>query len=284
MTTRKADILLLFVAICWGCSYWSMKVCVGEMPGMTMIAMRFGIAFSVVALIFFRKLRDTNKQVVLKAAILGFVSFCIFITLLVGLKNTSASNAGFINATTIVMVPLIHAILTRKFPSFRIAISSILAFSGVALMTISDTLEFSSADAFVAVGAFFYAMYVIVTDSFSKKCDSLLLGVWQLGFTALYAFIYMLFFESPSLPQTGLGWISIFVMVLPCTAFGFVAQTFAQKFTPPEHASMLFALEPVSSAIFSFLILGEVLQIRAYVGAVIIFVAVLIAARETNNH
>lgn len=251
---------------------------------MTMIAMRFGIAFSVVALIFLRRLKDTNKQIMFYAAILGFVPFCIFITLLVGLKNTSASNAGFINATTIVMVPLIHAMLTRKLPSLRIAISSILAFSGVALMTISDTLEFSSADAFVAVGAFFYAMYVIVTDSFSKKCDSLLLGVWQLGFTALYAFIYMLFFESPSLPQTGLGWISIFVMVLPCTAFGFVAQTFAQKFTPPEHASMLFALEPVSSAIFSFLILGEVLQIRAYVGAVIIFVAVLIAARETNNH
>lgn len=282
MTTRNADILLLFVAICWGCAYWSMKVCVGEMPPMTMVAMRFGIAFSAVALVFFRKLNKTDLTVIKYSAILGAVSFCIFITLLVGLKNTSASNAGFINATTIVMVPLIHAILTRKFPSLRIATSSILAFSGVALMTLSDSLSLSSADVYVFAGALFYAIYIIVTDAFSKKCDSLLLGVWQLGFTALYAFMFMLIFETPNLPQSSLGWVSLFVMAIPCTAFGFVAQTFAQRYTPPEHASMLFALEPVSSAIFSFLILGEVLQTRAYIGAVIIFVAVIIATRDRS--
>lgn len=150
-------------------------------------------------------------------------------------------------------------------------------------MTLTDSLTLSLADIYVAIGALFYAIYIIVADAFAKKVDSLLLGIWQLGFTAIYAFIFMLFEGNPSLPVTEFGWISLFVMALPCTAFGFVAQTFAQRYTPPEHASMLFALEPVSSAVFSFFLLGEQLMPRAYVGAAIILVAVLVASTDKSN-
>lgn len=85
-------------------------------------------------------------------------------------------------------------------------------------------------------------------------------------------------FEAPALPADPVHWGAVLGLALVCSAFGFVAQPVAQRATTAEHAALLFALEPVSSAVLAFVFLGETLDARGMLGAVLVIASVLVAS------
>ena len=62
---------------------------------------------------------------------------------------------------------------------------------------------------------------------------------------------------------------------LICSAYGFVVQPIAQRYTTAENIGLIFSLEPVFSALLSYLFLHEILALRGYIGAAMIFGAVV---------
>ena len=58
---------------------------------------------------------------------------------------------------------------------------------------------------------------------------------------------------------------------LICSAYGFIVQPIAQKYAAPERIGLIFSLEPVFSAILSYIFLHEILEVQGYVGATMIF-------------
>jgi drug/metabolite transporter (DMT)-like permease len=66
-------------------------------------------------------------------------------------------------------------------------------------------------------------------------------------------------------------------------ALAFSVQAWAQQFTPPTHAALIFSLEPVFAWITSFLFLGERLGGRAGVGALCILAGVLISEEKGST-
>ena len=61
------------------------------------------------------------------------------------------------------------------------------------------------------------------------------------------------------------------------TAVAFTVQLWAQQFTSPGHAAILFALEPVFAVITSYLFLHEYLTARAWKGAALVVGGILLA-------
>ena len=64
---------------------------------------------------------------------------------------------------------------------------------------------------------------------------------------------------------------------LICSAYGFIVQPIAQKYAAPERIGLIFSLEPVFSAILSYIFLHEILEVQGYVGAAMIFLSVLLS-------
>ena len=62
-----------------------------------------------------------------------------------------------------------------------------------------------------------------------------------------------------------------------CSAYGFLAQSVAQKYTTAERIGLIFSLEPVFSAVLSFLILHEILDWTDYLGAGLILSGVILS-------
>lgn len=81
--------------------------------------------------------------------------------------------------------------------------------------------------------------------------------------------------ETPSLPATLTQWGAILGLGLICSAYGFVVQPIAQRYTTPEKIGLIFSLEPVFSALLSWLFLHEILGFKGYTGAILIFAAVI---------
>ena len=54
-------------------------------------------------------------------------------------------------------------------------------------------------------------------------------------------------------------------------------QIYALKDTSAIQAGIILSLEPVFSAIFAFVFLGELLSTKGYIGAVLLFISVILA-------
>jgi drug/metabolite transporter (DMT)-like permease len=76
------------------------------------------------------------------------------------------------------------------------------------------------------------------------------------------------------------GW-SLLTGILVCavfaTAVAFSIQLWAQQYTTPGHAAILFTLEPVFAVLTSYIFLGERLAARAIFGAAFVLAGILIA-------
>ncbi|MFM9279653.1 DMT family transporter [Paenibacillus jiagnxiensis] len=283
MTQKKANLILTTVSLAWGLSYLLMKLGVQGIPPFNMTALRCGIAFLITALVFFPKIRKVDVKTLKYSAICGALLCGLFTGLLYGLKTTTASSAGFLTSTTVIMVPILLAIITRKLPNSKIMLGVIVVSAGLLLLTSGDRFALDIGSVYCLAAALLYAIHIIVSNRFVREVDSLQLGIYQLGFAALFASVGMLVFEQPVLPSTPVHWVAVLGLALICSAYGFVMQSITHKYTTPESVGFLFSLEPVFSAIFAFAFLNEIMGLQGYIGAGLILMGVFIANQPASS-
>ncbi|MEH7523410.1 DMT family transporter [Bacillus sp. JJ1503] len=274
-TQLKADFTMLVVTLFWGSSYLFMKMGLESIQGFNLIALRFGIAFVLAGLVFYKRFMHIDFQTIKYGFLLGTILFSAISVVTIGVKSTSVSNAGFLFSLAVVFVPLLLAIFFRQKTEKRVVIGVVFAIAGIALLTLNDGFSISSGDFLIILGALFYAIYIIVTDKLTKNVDSISLGILQLGFTGAWGLLLSLFFENPHLPNTTESWVSILALSIFCSAIGFIGQTAAQQYTTPTHTGLIFSLEPVFAALFAFIFAGEVLSEKGYIGAFLVLIGIL---------
>ncbi|MFE1625695.1 DMT family transporter [Brevibacillus reuszeri] len=278
----KADLALLMCTLFWGSSYLFMQMGLKDLETYNLIGVRFGIAFLLAAAFFHRRLLSTNRKTILHAFILGAILFGVFATVTSGVKTTTASQAGFLVSLTVIFVPILSIVLRNK-PQKRVFVGAGLAMVGIGLLTLSSELRISQGDLLCIAAALFYATHIIVTGRWASQSDTIQLGIYQLGFTALFGIFFSILFETPTLPHTPQSWLAVLSLSILCSAIGFVVQTVAQKYTTPAHTGVIFSLEPVFAALFAFMVTGETLTLRGYIGAGLVLLSVLIAEIDLSK-
>ncbi|HDR6289648.1 TPA: DMT family transporter [Bacillus cereus] len=277
MKPIKADLLILLVTMTWGSSYLFMKIGLETVSSFSLVALRFGIAFLVCAVVFFKQFRSIQFVTLKYGFILGFLLFVVSSSVILGLKTTTASNAGFLASLTVIFIPLLSIVLFKDRLSYRLIISSLVAMTGIGLLTLNNQLTLNSGDLFCILAALFYAFHIIVTGMAAKVANTLQLGILQLGFAGGFGILFALIFEKPQLPSTKESWFAVLVLSIVCSAFAYIIQAMAQKYTTPTHTGLIFSLEPVFSALFAYLFMNELLPLKGYIGALLILSGVILA-------
>lgn len=270
MSTKKANLILTTCSMAWGTSYIFMKLGIEGLSPLMLMALRTGIAFLILVLIFFKRLLNVNKRLLLYSAITGFLLFTNLTPILYGLNTITASQSGFILSTTVVLVPIIHAIISRRLLEHHVRLGIIIVLIGMILINGGDIFAVKPGTLLCMLSAFSYSINIVLNSYFTRQVDPLALGVYQQGFTCLYSIIGLLVFGSPIFPSTALDWISVLGLALLSSAYGFVVQTVVQQYTTPENTGFLFSLEPIFAAIFSFIFLHEKLTEMGYLGAILV--------------
>lgn len=185
MSSRKAELLMVSVSLAWGSSYLLMKVGLNSITPFNLIALRFGIAFVCMAVLLLPNFRRLNRKILSKGVLMGSILFLTFTGMVCGVSHTTASTAGFLTSTTVVLVPILEGILRRSIPQKPVIISIFLALCGLFLLTTKNGVTADKGALLCLMGAFFYAIYIVVLDKIVKKDDILLISVIQLGVTFL---------------------------------------------------------------------------------------------------
>lgn len=279
----RADLMLLMVALFWGGSYLMIKIALKEMGTFNLIALRFIMAFVIAYFAFFKKTRKVDKETLKYALILGSCLFSVYVTITYGVQYTTVSNAGFLAALAVVMIPIISVIFLKEKMEVKLIISIVMAIIGIALLTLNGEFAMKFGDVLCIICSFLYSLHIIFTGKFVKKVDTLNLGIFQLGVVGILSLIFTLIFETPTLPKTESVWYSVIVLSIFCTGTAFIIQTYAQKYTSSTHCGLIFSLEPVFAAACAYIFIGEVLTTKGYIGAMLLFISTIIAEFDVKT-
>ncbi len=228
--------------------------------------------------------RVLQREEIFAGIRLGFFMFCGYAFQTAGLRYTSASNSGFITGSSVVLVPLILALFWGKRVTLWVYFGTTAAAAGLYFLTvpIAGVAHLNRGDVLTFFAALSYAVHIILVSEYAKEHSAAALSVLQVLACAALAWIAALGanairWQPIRLASSPELWIGITICAIFATAVAFSLQLWAQQYTTPSHAAILFTLEPVFAVITSYLILRERLGMRAIAGAALVLAGILAA-------
>ena len=272
------DFVLILVAFVWGFTFIMVKQAIAEVGVYPFLFLRFTLSFLFMILIFAKRLPKLDKSVFFSGSILGTFLFMAYAFQTTGLVYTSASNAGFITGLNVVLVPILSILIFKQMPKPLTVLGVLLAAVGLLLLTGGYGDGFNRGDVLVLGCAICVAMHILWTGRYAPIMDVYLLATVQIGVVALFS----LPFAISSLPSIPSGiplfaWKSIVFTGLFATVFAFVAQTRAQRVTPPTRAALILLMESVFCAATARFYGGEKLPAVALVGGMLMVMGMALA-------
>lgn len=280
----QADLALLSVAIIWGTTFIVIKKALADVAPFTFMSLRFTAAFLFMLLVLIVKHYKSREKLItedlLKAgSVIGLFVFLGYALQTIGLKYTSATNAGFLTGLSVVLVPLINTFITKRLPSTSVILGCLLAAAGLGMLTLQEGLTLHKGDIMMVLCALAFAFHIISVSHYSKKHNALHLATFQIGLIALLSTCITL-----GQPETSRQiiwskdlWIALLLTSIPATSLAFFIQNTAQRFTSPSRAAIILSMEPVFGAFFAWLWGGEVLTTKELLGAALVLLGILIA-------
>ncbi|MDF3821802.1 DMT family transporter [Leptospira sp. 96542] len=287
------ELFLVIAAILWGGTFVVIKLALDSVPPFLFLAFRFWVA-GIITLFLYRKtlFKKENRRwdyifpafLVALSALLGY----LFQT--VGLVYTTATQAGFITGAYVVFVPILQILVEKKLPSLRTWVAVFIVVFGLFLISQNNRSSFDFKSSFVfgwgefltLVGAFCFAVYIILIDIYSKKIPVQVLVSFEI---LLIAMVSTLLFPIESLFVSkeiniqfdtkfffGIFYTSVFA-----TIFTTQIQTRYQKAVPAARAGLLYSLEPVFSFMLAYLVLNERLGFYGACGCALALFGILLS-------
>jgi drug/metabolite transporter (DMT)-like permease len=280
----KSNMLLMLTATIWGFAFVVQRVGMQYMGAFAFNGVRFALgSISLVPLIIYFKNKKAAEQLedappasaLVPGIIAGSVLFFGASLQQAGLAYTTAGKAAFITGLYIVIVPLLGIFLKQR-TGVNTWIGVVLAASGLYFLSVNEDFTIAIGDFLEIIGAFFWAVHILVIDHFTKKVDALKLSFVQFAMCSLLSIIAAFIFEDISISGIGQAAIPILYGGLLSVGVAYTLQVVAQKHAKPSHAAIILSMETVFAAIGGALLLGEDLGGRGYFGCALMLAGMLL--------
>lgn len=280
---RWANLSLIGVTAVWGATFIVVKRATEDLAPFPFLAIRFAIAFLTILPFVWIQRRHLTKAGIWKGLGLGSFLFGGYATQTIGMQYTTASNAGFITGLSVVIVPALVVLTTRKLPSLSLVFGILSATLGLALLSLGDDLRFNQGDLLVLICAFFFALHIFFVGRYAPTENATILAAGQILAVSVLSSIFSFIFPQGSIQFTSYAWFGILLTAIPATSLAFFIQTKMQQFTTPTQTALICSAEPVFSALFAFLLAGEILPLRGLGGAGLVLAGMLTAELSGSN-
>jgi drug/metabolite transporter (DMT)-like permease len=293
----KSDAALITLALVWGTSHVIQKDILSTHSPAFYTSLRFVIASLCFGLLFAGHLRRTSRREIIQGVLLGLCSFAGISFYVSGLVFTQASKAGFISGLYLVFTPLLAYLLFRARPTRDHLTGLAIAIGGFALLSFPQSGElFNWGDVLILLAAVAWAAHIAATSAFASESSVKTLAAVQVITVAALSttvwFVLSRIAQSAADPQSLPSLVAmearsneldlrfavqIIYMAVVVTFIVALVQTWAQRRVSSTHAAILYALEPVTAAVFAYFVLGETLGWRRGVGAAFIIAGVMVS-------
>ena len=278
MSKTHAGILLTFVFIARGTSFLFSKELMKTVSPMSVLAVRFILAFLILAVVFFNRLRSCDKRSLRGGLILGVLYTVCMILEMYGLRLIDSGTSALIENMAIVLVPIYAAVLTKTAPKRKTMLCAVLAVMGVGLLSVTQSAVKGGVLGIILtiLAAMTYAACIMATQKVSQNADPIAIGVIQLGVMGFLSLMTAFPTGGFTLPQSSGQWVMMALLVLLCSCFGFAFQPLGQKYLSAETAAIFTVINPLTASLMGIFIAGEAVTPLKLIGYILIMSALVV--------
>jgi drug/metabolite transporter (DMT)-like permease len=269
---------LLMVGIIWGFSFIVMKNVISYIAIFNLLGIRFIIAGLISAIIFHKQVLKMDLSTIKRGCLIGLFMFLGYVLQTFGLYYTTASKSGLITGFNVVLVPLLAPLFIKHTLKPLDIVAALIAFCGIGLLSISGPLhQINIGDILTLASSFMFAMQVIFISKYSKTSNNINSAIIQILFVGIASTLISLFMEDFTVVHYTHVWKDILFLAVFCTAFSFITQNSAQKYISASKTALILTIEPLSAAIFAYLLLEDVLGTRGILGAALVLAGMILS-------
>jgi drug/metabolite transporter (DMT)-like permease len=275
-----ADLALLVLTLFWGTTFHFVKgVLAVSSPGV-FLATRFAVAAAVLGAVALARRDRIGPRFWRDGLLLGLAMFVGFALQTIGLRHTTPSHSGFLTGLAVLVVPFITRFALGRAVKAASWLGVAFAVVGLAFLTrpFHDDVAASIrlGDALTTGCAVAFALQIVWTSEYAPRHPLVPLTLVQVAVTLAGALL-LVPFEGAFLDRSGLPRFAATVAFtgVAMTALAFFVMNWGQRHTTAVRAALIFSLEPVAAALFSWGWGGEPLGRWDWVGGGLIVLGVV---------
>ncbi len=285
--TYRADILLMITAAIWGFAFVAQRVGMEYVGPFTFNGVRFGLgSLSLIPLIWYLRERNNGKDrwrgTLPFATALGFSALAGLILFAgasfqqVGIVYTTAGKAGFITGLYVILVPIIGYRWGQR-ASRGTWVGAVLAVIGLYLLSVTGSFTIAKGDLLVLISALFWAAHVLTIAWLSPRMNPIVLASIQFAVCSMLSMVTAFAIETVALDSILQGIIPILYGGLASVGIAYTLQVVAQRTAHPAHASIILTMEGAFAVLGGWLLLNEVLTMRALTGCALMMAGMVVS-------
>ncbi len=275
---NKGDWMLLLAAFIGGGGFISLKYLLdwGYDPYQVIFG-RFLMASAVMCIVYHKRLKKITRKEWKVGTILGVLLAAMFLLMTVGLMYTTPSVNAFLVNIPAVIVPFICWGVFKQKPTKNHFIAALMTLIGVCCLSLTSDFRVDLGAALSLLAAVAFSLQMAFLGNLTNGCDSVHIAIAE-NISTLVVMAVIVTFTGWDMPALTLPVLGNFAFLGGfCTASYFVLQSIGQQITSPNKAAIIITSESIFAAIFSALLYGERMNIRGYIGCIVIFAAMMLA-------
>lgn len=271
---------MVLVFLIWGSLYVISKFALATIPPITLLLLRYliSVAFLYVFVkkVGFKKIKKKHIKYFIAIGLLGYSVSITF--LLIGTSLMDASLSSVLNALNPISISILAAIFLRE----KLTANKIMSI-GISILGVYIILGQSSGDInilgiFATIGSvLFWSTATIVIRKISGEYDPILIAFYSMlvaiAFT-LPASIIELQYKPCTFTLTSV--LATIYLAVICTAVAHTLWNKSLSMIDASTCSMLYPLQPLTSAVLGVLLLHEKLTLNYIIGAILISLGIVI--------
>lgn len=283
MSRIRANLLLIFIALIWGSAFVAQSEGMVHMGPMAFTGVRFLIGALVVTPLMWlewRGLQRTAKPLQpsdgLKIVGLGGLLLLGAAMQQIGMVSTTVTNAGFLTALYVPLVPVLGWLMWRHLPHWSVWPAALACLVGAYLLSGAHSLSIVSGDLWVIASALPWAFHVLLVGRVAHRMAApFLVAGGQFVVCGLAALAWALAFEPIRWADLqAAAWPLLYTGVFS-VGIAFTAQVVAQRYAHAADAAIILSSETLFAALFGYLLMGDRLGTAGILGCTLIFVSMM---------
>ncbi len=283
LSRAQSGALLLLAALIWGSAFVGQALGMAGVGPFTFTGIRFLLGALVVLPLAWRESRqlraEGHRHGLADTAwitLLGTLLCTGVVLQQIGLVTTTVTNAGFLTALYVPLVPLLAWGLLRQRPHWSVWPASTGCLAGTWLMTGASLQQLSTGDLWVLASTLPWALHVLMVGRIANRLrGAYTLACGQFFVCALLSGVIALATE----PITSEGLRSaagaILYTGIVSVGVGFTLQVVGQRHAHPADAAIILSSETVFAACFGALFMGDRLGAAGFAGAALILACII---------
>ena len=289
----KGSAILCLAALIWGLAFVAQSQAADTVPPFIFNALRsfIGAAF-LFALQFINSARRSlpffpRERAAVKTALVGGLLCGVLLAVSVNFQQfglahypegaASEARAGFLTALYVIIVPIISIFFKRRV-GLPVWLAVVIATCGIYLLSLSGGIEsIYLGDILVFLCAISFSFHILAVDKYGEPVGGTLLSALQFTVCGILSLILSLCFETVVWENVLAAAPQILYLGIMSSGIAYTLQIYGQRYAEPAIASLSMSLESVFAALGGWIISGNVLTPREFLGCSLVFVAIVTA-------